>query len=228
MRNRAKISISDLQANIQDFQNGVADFSKEKYDKLHKQLLDIKDDAELILLESEDRYQDRLKRRPALNKKIKEENRLGPQKEIEAYIGSNPKEFLETMKKKGAQFDEHGNMIFGKLKRQDQISNVVPVQFTPRPFVTSDDYASVHERMEFIGKEMISQLTQVLETANRNAKTIFESYGRPSELFNKLGLSIKDVDYAFFAKERSKERVKHEDATVVDKIPDAEPTFKKI
>ena len=232
MKNRENISFTDLDHNIQKFHHDVDDFSPENYEILKKQLENIKDDIWLILLESEDRYQDRIKRRPRLNKKIKEENKAGPIKAIEEYIGTNTKEFIERLQQKWVHFDDKGNMLLKRTKKAHQIANVVPVQFTPRPIITSDNYKYIRETLEAQEKKVIGELTNTLETANTKAKNIFESYTTPDKLFEKLGISVRKVDYAFFAtQDQGKQKLPRKGGTHdigQDEIIHEPPTFKKI
>lgn len=102
------------------------------------------------------------------------------------------------------RFDDAGNIQFGKLKNPKKIANVIPVDFTPTPLRKGDHYLSVRQKLEHREQEIINELTSLLELAEEKSRNMYEYYTNPSELFEKLGLSIKKVDYAFFAKELNK------------------------
>lgn len=231
MKNREKISFTELKQNIQKFQHEVDDFLPEKNEKLKKEFENIKDDIWLMLLESQERYEMRLERRYDLNKHIKEYNKEGPKRAIEEYIREHTKEFLEKLYKKWVHMDDKWNMILGKLKRGNQVTNIVPVQFTPKALIVSDKYQWVKQKLEEKWEETLASLLALLDDANAKSKNIFESYTVPSQLFEKLGISVQKVDYSFFVQENNKEKLPRKGGAHdnnKDKVPCEEQTFKKI
>jgi len=122
-------------------------------------------------------------------------------------------------------------MNIGKVKKNKNKINIAPVEFTPKSLIGSDHYTYVREVIEEQEKTTIDALTELLEIAQTKARNIFEYYTTPSELFNKLGLSVQKVNYSFFAQEQKKDKTprkggNHDGGR--DKVDPTPPTFKKI
>lgn len=231
MNNKEKFSFTETKQSIQTFKDGVADFSQEKNDLLNKQLESIKDDIELIMLESEERQEERIKRREELNQKIRKYNKQGPQNAIDEYIGQNPQVFRKKLENRGIHIDEKWNIHTEEIKKKNQGYNIVPVDFIPKQLFVWDHYDYVKTQLGVKGKEVIEELTQLLEIAQTKAKNIFEYYTMPSELFQKLGISVQKVNYSFFAQEQKKDKIPRKSGIHngdKDKVDVTPPTFKKI
>lgn len=232
MTTKTPISFTPIKEEIESFKKQMEDFSMEKYPLLKKQLQWIKDDMELILLESQERQQERLQRRPLLNKKITTENKEGPRKEIESYIQKNAHEFIATLERKWLHFDDAGNLFVGKLKKGNKAPNVVPVTFTPKPLIKWDHYGYVRTLLTAQEQEISSLLATMLDTAKTKAEDIFQWYDETAELFKRLGIAVHKVEYSFFAKEEAGPRAARKSwawsSLSSNKNNPEAPTFKKI
>lgn len=224
------VALSEIKQKIIHFKQEIGWLTQENAEDFRKRLQDIKDDMQLVLLESTDRQEERVERREKINKHIEKENREWPKKAIERYFKENTQDALERLSKKWLRFDDAGNIQFGKLKNPKKIANVIPVDFTPTPLRKGDHYLSVRQKLEHREQEIINELTSLLELAEEKSRNMYEYYTNPSELFEKLGLSIKKVDYAFFAKELNKTPLPRVwgDQDIVKKWPWEIPNFKKI
>jgi len=76
MTDKTKISFVYIQDSLNPFYTEMENFAPEKYEGLKKRIASIQDDIQLILLESQERYQARLERRQERNKEIREYNKV--------------------------------------------------------------------------------------------------------------------------------------------------------
>lgn len=231
MRKNTPISLIDLKQKIEAFKHDINNFSKENESQFEHQLKDIKDDVQFVLLESADRQDERIEKRAKTNKGIREHNKQGPHDALLYYIQNNTEDFLATMHKKWFHIEDTWDMNIGKVKKNKNKINIAPIEFTPKPLVGWDQYGYVREMLETKEQKTVAELTELLEIAQTKARNIFEYYTTPSELFNKLGLSVQKVNYSFFAQDSKKDKTPrkvgaHDGGK--DKVETTSPTFKKI
>lgn len=100
MTEKTEISLVDIQNTLNSFYTEMESFDPEKYEGLKKQIASIQDDIQLILLESQERYQARQDRRPERNKEFREYNRIGPKKAMAEFIKKDPAAFLARLETK--------------------------------------------------------------------------------------------------------------------------------
>ncbi|MCX6822592.1 MAG: hypothetical protein NTX91_01155 [candidate division SR1 bacterium] len=239
MTDKTKISFVDIQDTLNSFYSEMENFAPEKYEGLKKRITSIQDDIQLILLESQERYEARLERRPERNKEIKEYNKLGPRRAMEEFVRKDPAAFFTRLEKKGVHFDNEGAMHSGsKLKKGHKILGAIPVDFTPKQILddaaNATNYEHAKNNLETRGEKLIGRLYTTLEEVYAKSKNIFEGYATPEELFDKLGLKVQKVDYSFFAKEDPKDKKPSGAKKHYTIGPDVHvdvckaPTFKKI
>ncbi|MCX6824137.1 MAG: hypothetical protein NT085_03335 [candidate division SR1 bacterium] len=238
MTEKTEISLVDIQNTLNSFYTEMESFDPEKYEGLKKQIASIQDDIQLILLESQERYQARQDRRPERNKEFREYNRIGPKKAMAEFIKKDPAAFLARLETKGLRIDDQGTIHVGKLKKGNRIPEAIPVDFTPKTLLNGatnvTNYEHAKKGLEERGDKLISRLYTTLEETYAKSKNIFEGYSTPAELFNKLGIKVQKVEYSFFSKEDGKDkkltgpRKSYNLDPVVNKDASAAPTFKKI
>lgn len=207
-------------------------FKAEQYEEYKKIIQDIADDIALVLLVSEERYQERLRRRPLLNHtieaRINKEKQIYVKKQWDAYVQNMVKEtFLD--KGDGRFFQKP--IPSQKFKAKDFEKWFAPEKGSILGSITKDHYAYIAEKIKQQGNKIINALETALTLAKAKCKDMFQEYTTPEELLKNAGIKYKQKSYDLLAEGNGKEKWWTRGTNGPDIIttwPEVKLNFKKI
>ncbi len=212
-------------------QREIEKFSLDNYQSIKELIEEVRINIESLFLMriwmTEEKYKERCERYAEINKKIKEYNKELPRKTLIEYLQKNPEEFIDTKLSKIGHIKETDFFVKNK---KDCIKNFIP-KIEPRPQITIDpNYCEiVKEKLGEKKNILLDDLTISLENAKILFRDMFQDYTNAGELFTKLWITPKKVNYSFFTKENPIEKTEKSKTTEKKIWWEKEtPTVKKV